>query len=450
MSRRRRKPLPVDPVEVVIESMSHDGRGVAHIDGKVVFVRGALPGEKVRFIYTSKRRKQDEGRCVEVLEASADRVEPACAAFGICGGCSLQHQAPDKQILSKQGTLKDNLQRIGGLDPASWPEAWLPPLTGPHWGYRTKARLGVRYVRKKDELLVGFREAGSSKVSVVDRCPIMHPDVGERIGELKALIGGMQARETIPQIEVAIGESHTSLIFRHLEDLCASDRQALADFAASSGIEVLLQSGGPDTIVPLDGDAARKRQLFYTLADFDTRIEFESSDFTQVNVELNQKMLARAVELLDLDDSDLVLDLFCGLGNFTLPIARKAGQVVGVEGDEGLVQRARENARRNGIGNVEFHAANLFDDQSDADWLRPAFNKVLLDPPRSGAIEMMPLIGAKSPSRIVYVACHPGTLARDAGVLVNEFGYRLVKAGVMDMFPHTAHVESIALFEKVL
>ena len=426
----------------MIESMSHDGRGVARLDGKATFIHGALPGEKVEFLYTRKHRKRDEGRCVNVLEASPERVEPKCIHFGLCGGCSLQHQAVDRQIHAKAQVLKDNLECLGAVRP----ETWLDPLTGPHWGYRHKARLGVKYVFKKEKLLVGFREAGTSKVADLSVCEVLHPSVGRRLIQLRELIDDMEARERIPQIEVAVGDDHAALIFRHLDPLSESDRQALRGFGARYDVDIFLQPGGPDTVTPLD--PRTERTLSYRLPRWDVEVAFRPDDFTQVNTQLNRAMVARALDLLALRPGDRVLDLFCGLGNFTLPMARQGADVVGVEGDEGLVARARENARRNGLIQVAYHAANLMEDQSEALWMLGPYDKVLLDPPRSGALEILPLIARLTPGRIVYVSCHPGSLARDAERLVREYGYRLTRAGVMDMFPHTAHVESIALFEK--
>lgn len=438
---RRRKQLPLEPFEAVIESMSHDGRGVSHLDGKATFIRGALPGERVMFQYTSKRRRQDEGRCVEVLEAADDRVDAHCASFGICGGCSLQHLDPVRQIEQKFQTLKDNLERIGQVEV----EEFVEPLTGPHWGYRHKARLGVRHVRKKEKVLVGFREAGSSKVTEGERCEVLHPRVGERLGAIAELIAGMDARERLPQIEVAVSDDTVALIFRNLDPLSASDRSALAGFGVQHDFDIYLQPGGPDTVMPLVGES---RPLIYAMPEFDIRISFRPDDFTQVNTELNRKMVRRAMDWLDPQPDERILDLFCGLGNFTLPIARSGANVTGVEGDEGLVSRARTNARNNGLENVEFYAADLTQDQADASWLKQPYDKMLIDPPRSGALEMLPYVARSGAKRLVYVSCHPGTLARDAGVLVREHGFRIRTAGVMDMFPHTAHVESIALFER--
>ncbi len=443
MSRRRsRKPkLPGYPVKTTIESLSHDGRGVAHIEGKAIFVDGALPGEPISFMYTGKTRKYDEGKVCELYEASPVRVEPKCASFEICGGCSLQHISPEHQIQMKQQTLLDNFERIGKVEA----DRVLEPLTGPVWGYRNKARLGVKRVHKKHKTLVGFREQRSSYLADIPRCEVLHPSVGERLEELAELIEGLQSREKLPQIEVAIGDETTVLVIRNLVDLPEEDSEKLIAYAKKTGLHLQLQPKGPDSVTPLWPEQS---QLFYRLSDYDLTMNFLPIDFTQVNPAINQPMVRQALSLLELQDSDEVLDLFCGLGNFTLPIAKTAGRVTGVEGDEGLVQRARDNARLNGINNVEYHAVDLTQDPSDQTWMNQQYNKVLIDPPRSGACEMMPYVAKLNPERIVYVACHPGTLARDAGILVNEFGYHLQAAGVMDMFPHTTHVESMALFTR--
>lgn len=443
MSKRsRRRPLPAPLTGVTIESLAHDGRGVAHLDGKAVFIDGALPGEVVSFEYTTSRRKFDEGRVTAVQTASADRVEPRCAHFGVCGGCSLQHLDPAAQIQAKQQTLLDNLRHIGKVAP----ESVLPPMTGPVWGYRTKARLGVKDVVKKGRVLVGFREKRSPYVADLSRCEVLHPAVGEGLGDLSGLVEQLEARARIPQIEVAVAGETSALVFRHLDPLTPHDRDVLRQYAIDRDVHVYLQPGGPDTVQVLWPE---KSVLSYTLGSESVVIEFQPTDFTQVNTAINEQMVARVLEMMSLGETDTLLDLFCGLGNFTLPLARHAGKVTGVEGDAGLVSRARDNAALNGLDNTAFHVANLAETNTDAAWAGSGYNKVLLDPPRSGAAEVMPLLGNIHPQRIVYVSCHPGSLARDAGTLVNELGYRLLSAGVMDMFPHTAHVESIALFEAV-
>ena len=438
----KRNKIPAGQFEADIDSVTHDGKGVARIDGKVIFIDGALSGERVRFEYTSVRRNRDEGRVVEVVEASPDRVEARCPHFGVCGGCALQHLAHPAQVAAKQKILVDDFRHLGaGLE---IPEL-LPPLTGPVWGYRQKARLGVKWVAKKGRVLVGFRERRSPYIAELERCEVLHPSVGERLLELSALIGGLDARERLPQIEVAVGDTRTALAFRHLDPLSAGDRAALAAFGREHDLDLYLQSGGPDTLEPLTEETA---ELSYRLDAFDVGYTFRPTDFTQVNAEINRQMVARAIELLDLSPDANVLDLFCGLGNFTLPLARHARRVVGVEGEGALIARARENAARNGIDNAEFHQADLTADFRGQPWAQEAFTHLLLDPPRSGAYEILPLAAALKPQRIVYVSCSPATLARDAAWLTGEGGYTLQCAGIMDMFPHTAHVESIALFTR--
>ena len=442
MSRRpRKKRMPPPVSDVSIESLGHDGRGVTHLDGKAVFIDGALPGEVVSFEYLTTRKKFDEGRVLEVQQASPDRVEPGCQYFGLCGGCSLQHMGATAQIMAKQQVLLDNLKHIGNVEP----QAVLTPLTGPVWGYRTKARLGAKFVIKKDRLLVGFREKRNPYVADLSRCEVLHPSVGERFQELIEVIGALEAKARIPQIEVSVSEDTTALVFRHLDPLCESDLDTLKQFAIDQDIHVYLQPGGPDTIYPFWPEQSI---LSYHLPEQGIEIRFQPTDFTQVNTDINQQMVRRVLEMLELDQQDRVLDLFCGLGNFTLPMAQQAGTVTGVEGDAGLVSRARENAVLNNIENVSFHAADLAADDPDVAWAGGNYNKVLLDPPRCGAFEVMNTLGNIRPQQIVYVSCHPGSLARDAGTLVNEMGYTLRSAGVMDMFPHTAHVESIALFSQ--
>ncbi|MGB5473847.1 MAG: 23S rRNA (uracil(1939)-C(5))-methyltransferase RlmD [Gammaproteobacteria bacterium] len=438
-TRKKRLPGPVD--QVTIESLTHDGRGVTHVDGKAVFIEGALPGELIRFEYLATHSKFDEGRATGIHRASADRVTPRCPHFGICGGCSLQHLEAGAQIRAKQQVLLDNLQRIGGVVP----EDILPPLTGPVWGYRNKARLGVKYVIKKGRVLVGFRERRAPYVADLTRCEVLHPSVGERIDQLATLLGELDGRARIPQIEVAVSDAATALVFRHLDPLSAADQTRLQGVADELRMHVYLQPAGPDTVHSL---MPVNSVLSYSLPEQQVELRFRPNDFTQVNSVINRQMVARVLEMLALDRSDTVLDLFCGLGNFTLPMARLAGSVTGVEGEAGLVDRARDNARLNGLDNIALHVADLTADQRHVAWAGGGYNKVLLDPPRSGAVGVLDVLGNIHPQRLVYVSCHPGSLARDAGMLVSTYGYRLRAAGVMDMFPHTAHVESIALFES--
>jgi 23S rRNA (uracil1939-C5)-methyltransferase len=428
-------------LELTIDDLSHEGRGVAHVDGKAWFVAGALPGERVRARRTARHRQYDEAEVVEVLDASPDRVVPACPHFGTCGGCSLQHLAPAAQIAAKQRTLLENLERIGHVAPARV----LDPLQGAPWGYRRRGRLSAKWVEKKGRMLVGFRETNGRFVAELTRCPVLHPAIGERIEPLARLIESMAARSEIPQVEFAVGDGQGALVFRHLVELGAEDRAKLVGFARETGLYVYLQPGGLDSVQALEpADAA----LSFALPAYDVSLAFRPLDFIQVNHDINARMIDHALALLDPQPGDRVLDLFCGLGNFTLPLARRAAHVTGVEGEAGLVQRARDNAARNAIGNVEYHAANLAEDQRDAPWARAKQDLVLLDPPRAGAAEVLAYLPRKDTRRVVYVSCHPASLARDAGVLVREHRFKLAATGVMDMFPHTGHVESIAVFER--
>lgn len=441
MAKRRPPRPPQTPVEAVIESLSLEGKGITHIDGKAVFVGGALPGEKVVFTYTAINRKFDEGYVSEVLEASPERVEPGCPHFQICGGCSMQHLDVEKQIHHKQQAMLDALKHIGKVIP----ETVFDPMVGDLWGYRRKARLGVRYVRKKEKVLVGFRERAGRFLADIDACRVLHPSVGEKLPELQALIVQMDARETIPQIEVAVGDNATALVFRHLEPLSDKDQQLLLEFAKAHDFQMYLQPKGPTTVHCIWPE---NPELFYEHPEFETKVKFGPQDFFQVNSSINRQMVPRAVELLELDGTHKVMDLFCGLGNFTLPIARNAAEVVGVEGDSVMVQRAKQTALDNGISNTSYFTFDLTADVKHEPWMKQKYDRILLDPPRSGAKEVIEHFGKLGAKRIVYVSCHPGTLARDAGELVHTHGYRLEGAGVMDMFPHTAHVESIAVFVR--
>ena len=440
MGRDLRQPPAPERMEVA--SLAHDGRGVARVGGKTVFVDGALPGETVMAVRRRNHRRYDEASTVEVLAASPDRVEPRCTHFGTCGGCALQHLDGTKQVEAKQAHLAEQFSRLGGVGPATWIE----PLRGPMWAYRRRARLGVKHVPKKGRVLVGFRERAKPYVTDVRRCPVLAEPVGGLVEALGDLVGLLSIRERLPQFEVAVAERATALVARVLDPPTPADRRLLAEFAARHGVEFYLQPGGLDTVAPLVSPVT---PLTYRLSQFDVEITFAPSDFIQVNADINAQAVSLALSLLEPSVSDTVLDLFCGLGNFTLPLARRAARVVGVEGEAGLVARARENARANGLGNTEFHVADLSGDPGDPPWARGPIQRVLLDPPRAGAAGVLPLVGRLRPERIVYVSCHPASLARDAGLLVNDLGFRLRAAGVMDMFPHTAHVESIAVFEGV-
>ena len=439
MARSRSKLHQV--FEIDITGLGHDGRGVGRREGKAVFVSGALPGETVRVEQTGRNRHFDEARTLEVLKSSPERVEPRCPHFGTCAGCVLQHLEESRQIAAKQDVLTDNLQRIGHVEPGTL----LPPLTDIAWGYRRKGRFSVRYVEKKGKTVVGFRETNPRFVADLSVCHTVVPSIGLRIPEISALVESLDGKRTLPQIEFIAGDDAVALVFRHLEPLSDADLARLLGFAKDTGFAVFLQPGGIDTVKALWPETV---PLSFALPGYGLSLDFRPLDFIQVNASLNGKMIASALDLLDPQPGDRVLDLFCGLGNFTLPLAQRAGRVVGVEGDAGLVARARANAAKNALANVEFHAADLAKDLSAEPWMKAGFDKLLLDPPRAGAAEVLAQLPLKGIRRIVYVSCHPGSLARDAGFLVRERGYTLKAAGAMDMFPQTAHVESIALFEK--
>jgi 23S rRNA (uracil1939-C5)-methyltransferase len=406
-------------------------------DGKVAFVEGALPGEDVVFQSFGQKKSHDLGRAVEILRPASGRVVPRCPHFGTCGGCATQHADARVQMAAKQRGLEDNLARIGHVQA----ETLLPIVYGPQWGYRSRARLSVRYVEKKGGALVGFRERRSTYVADMDECPVLPPKVSALIPRLKTLIGGLSTPDRVPQVELAAGDDSTTLIFRHLLPLDERDLARLKDFAEAHGAHVWLQPGGPDTVRPLHpADSA----LHYSLPEFGVRIAFHPTEFTQVNLPVNRVLVSRAVRLLDPRPGDRIADFFCGLGNFSLPIASRGAQVIGFEGSKPLVERARQNAAANGLV-AQFEAMDLFKPN-----LSPygRFDKVLIDPPREGAVELVKAFPDAWPQRIVYVSCDAATLARDAGILVSTKGFRLSAAGVVNMFPHTAHVESVALFER--
>jgi 23S rRNA (uracil1939-C5)-methyltransferase len=426
--------------EAVIEKWSHDGRGITHINGKATFISEGIPEETVTFAYDRKRKDYDEGHVVAILQAASSRVEPGCPHFNQCGGCQLQYLDPAAQVHAKQTWVKDILTRIGHVTP----ENWLPPIEGPYWHYRHKARLSVRFVEKKQKTLVGFREKQNPRyIADIETCSVLHTKVAEHIPTLKNLIDSLQEPKGIAQIEVAASEEAVALIFRHLSPLQPSDLDKLIAFAQQHDFHILLQPQGPDSIVPLY--PAVLSELSYRLDDFSLVFQFHPVDFTQVNPLVNQKMVKQAVDLLALTKDDQVLDLFCGLGNFSLPLATRAKNVIGIEVSDGMVKRAKQNAELNGLSNVQFYAANL--DQADP-IQKTSITKVLLDPPRTGAAMCIQQMAQFSPEKIVYVSCNPLTLARDADVLVNEQGYRLTQVGVINMFPHTTHVEVMALFER--
>lgn len=475
--RKRLKDRP--PVPFAITGLAHDGRGVCvygtHADhlpektGKKVFVSFALPNEMVRAKLTNSRNSFEEADTFEVIaNPHPQRQSPACAHFGVCGGCSLQHWQADGQIAFKQSVLAELLKHHANVEP----QTWLPPIIGDRLGYRTKARLGVRYVAKKQGALVGFRERASNFLADIDQCPILDPRVGDQIEALKTLISQLEGRDHIAQLELAMGEAlpdlpdgdqAVALIVRHLKPLSDHDLQKLKTFFAERQWQLYLQPDGMASIHRIslsESDQADPNEqfgrLYYQLPEFDLTYEFIPTDFTQVNLSVNRQMIQQACQLLDLKEGERVLDLFCGLGNFSLPMAKlvgKTGQVIGVEGSEEMTKRAYANAKRNGLTNTEFYSQDLTQDFSDQAWANPndpksAFDALLIDPPRSGAWEVMQYLPKFNAKRIVYVSCNPTTLARDTQALI-EHGYRLTHAGVMDMFCHTGHVESIARFEKI-
>jgi 23S rRNA (uracil1939-C5)-methyltransferase len=438
-----------------VAGLTHEGEGVVH-GGKTVFVAGALPGERIRFRRTRRHRQHDDGELLEVLEPSPARVTPRCAHFGVCGGCALQHLSPQAQLAAKDSELKDTLARVARIAPLSW----LPPLAGPEWAYRRRARLGVKYVRKKGCVVVGFRERAAPYVAQLTRCDVLATPAGELIAPRAAMLNELSIREQLPQIEVAVADNVTALVLRILSAPSDEDLTRLRAFAATHDVRLYLQPGGLDSVRELTAATCPSRSppggdagcggggapLRYRLPRFGVELEFAPTDFIQVNGAVNEALITRAVQLLDLSPSSVVLDLFCGLGNFTLPLARRAGLAVGVEGDRALVERARGNARLNAIGNAEFHVGNLATAPDPAlPWLRRGYSHVLLDPPRTGAREVLAALASLAPARVLYISCHPGSLARDLGVLVHEHGFTLEAAGVVDMFPHTAHVESLAV-----
>lgn len=425
--------------EVRITDLSHDGRGMARAGDKVVFVRDALPGELVRYRARRRRGHDDEAELERVLEPSPDRVEAGCPHFGICGGCTLQHLDIAAQVSAKQDMVAGTLQRLGRV----MPERWREPVTGPEWGYRRRARLSVKDVPRRG-VVVGFRERGGF-VADLDRCPVLEPAVGERLAGLARLIDGLEARARVAQVEVACGDNAAALVFRHLGELPGADLERLSAFGARHGFAIWLQPGGTETAAPLQDDTPL---LQYRLPEHDVKLQFLPVDFVQVNAYINTRIVTHVVDALEPGPGERVLDLFCGLGNFSLPLGRRAGSVLGVDGDEALLSRAAGNARLNGLGNVRFRAADLSSTGANPDWLREAPAKVLLDPPRSGARVALNHFRRQGPARMVYVSCHPGTLARDAGFLVGELGYRFLECRVFDMFPHTAHVETMAVFEN--
>jgi len=451
--------VPLDPsaapLEIEIKSLDMDAQGVGRTttedgsDGKVIFVEGALPGERV--LYATFRRKAafEQALLIKVLRESVMRTRPKCPYFSKCGGCSMQHLDVRAQIAVKQRVLEDNLQHIGKLHA----ETIYRPIHGPSWEYRYRARLAVRLIAGKGGALVGFHEKKSSFVADMETCDVLQPHVSALLMPLRLLVRDLSIRDRLPQIEVAVGAETTALVLRILEPLTQADEALLRTFADVHGVQFWLQPKGPETAYPF---YPLGQELAYTLPEFGIRMPFKPTDFTQVNHQINRVLVSRALRLLAAQRTDRVLDLFCGIGNFTLPLARMAREVVGIEGSEGLTERALENARANGVHeHTSFACRNLFEITGDDFRALGPFDKILIDPPREGALAVSKALGeiARSgegvlPKRIVYVSCNPATLARDAAVLVREAGYRMKGAGVVNMFPHTSHVESIALFER--
>jgi len=424
--------------EAQVEGLTHAGEGVVH-GGKTAFVAGALPGERIRFQRTRRHRQHDDATLIELLEASPARIAPRCPHFGVCGGCVLQHLEPAAQLAAKEGELRTALARVARVSPARW----LGPLEGPHWGYRRRARLGAKFVHKKGTVVVGFRERAAPLIAQLHTCDVLAPPAGALIAPLAAMLTELSIREHVPQIEVAVAANGTALVLRVLAAPSQADVVRLEAFVAEHRVRLFLQPAGLDSVREL---GLPREPLYYRLPRFDLELQFAPTDFIQVNAAVNEALVQRALELLELTPQAMVLDLYCGLGNFSLALARHAAQVVGVEGDAALVARARDNARHNGLVNAAFHVADLAaTPDASLPWMQQSYSHVLLDPPRTGARQMLDAMARIAPQRLLYISCHPGTLSRDVGVLVQEHGFTLAAAGVVDMFPHTAHVESLAL-----
>jgi 23S rRNA (uracil1939-C5)-methyltransferase len=426
----------------MIESLSHEGRGIARVGGKTMFVEGALPGERVRARCLQVHRRYDEAWAEAVLAAAPERVTPPCAHYGICGGCSLQHLDRTAQLRHKESIVLEQLRHAGGVAP----RRVLPPLESPGTGYRHRARLSVRYVPARRAVRVGFRERYSSHVAGIMRCEVLHPRAAALVPALPALVGALTVAAAVPQIEVAVSDADCALVLRHLRPLADADLALLREFGRAHAVHWFLQPGGEDTVAPLDPTPPPR--LVYALPAHRIEIAFGPTEFTQVNFHINRALVQTVVGMLDPHPPERVLDLFCGVGNFSLPLARRAGSVTGVEGLARLVARARDNAARNGIANADFIAADLAREDLAAPFLGQRWDKVLLDPPRAGAYEVLARLDHAPVRTLVYVSCNPATLARDAALLVNRGGYVLEEAGIVDMFPHTAHVECLARFSR--
>jgi 23S rRNA (uracil1939-C5)-methyltransferase len=433
-----------DDIETgAVVALTHEGDGIVRA-GKAVFVAGALPGELIRFRRSVRHRQHDDGRLLEVLQSSAARVSPACAHFGICGGCALQHLAPAAQLAAKEAELRDNLERMARVTPRTW----LPALAGPAWGYRRRARLSAKFVAKKGRVLVGFRERFKPYVSAIATCEVLAPAAAALIEPLSAALTKLSIRDRVAQIEVSIADNAIALVLRVLAEPERADLEVLRGFEAQHSVRLYLQRGGLESVRRLT-EVPSEEALRYALPAFALELEFAPTDFIQVNRQVNEALVARAVELLDLDANSRVLDLYCGIGNFTLALARRARTAVGVEMDARLIATARRNAARHELGNAEFHCLDLAQPAAaQAPCLREPYSHVLIDPPRAGARAMLPTVARLAPQRLLYISCHSGSLARDVGMLIHDHGFMLQAAGVLDMFPHTMHVESLALLER--
>ena len=436
-----------EDIEVRVEDLTHEGLGVVKVDGRVYFVDGVLPDELITLRRGKKRKGKFEGIAMEILQPSAQRIMPECEYFKLCGGCSLQHFEPEAQLKYKEKILLDNLVRIGKVEPKSI----IPALVGDIWHYRRKARLGVKFVAKKGGILVGFREKRSSFITSLQWCKTLDKRISNHLDGLHQLISGLSNNARIPQIEVAAGNNTIGLVLRHLENLSASDLTALKDYARNEQVSFYSQSKGPDSVVPVWPETPVS--LSYRHDYFNIDLEFGPLDFIQVNDSVNQKMVKQAYDFLEPDQNDRILDLFCGLGNFTLPLATSGARVTGIEGDKYLVEKGNTNIRLNGLDNVSFELHDLQKQdlqKPDSCFTTQQFNKMLIDPPRSGALDVVTgIIPILKPDRLIYVSCNPATLARDADIMVNHNGYSLAHVGAIDMFPHTAHVESMAVFDRI-
>jgi 23S rRNA (uracil1939-C5)-methyltransferase len=429
---------------VTISSLNHEGRGITHIEGKTIFVDQALPDEIVDIEITKKHSRYHEAEVIKIIQASPDRITPKCQHFDICGGCQLQHLSSEAQLQLKKNNLIEQFKHLGKINTESL--TFLDPITSAPWGYRYKGRLSVKYVEKKQKLLIGFHEKNGRYIADISRCEILHSKVGLNIELIRQCIFSLSIYKHIAQIEIASDAEHTALIIRHLTELPENDRLLLKKFGEENHFYIYLQPNKPDNLEKLVPDNQDDFDLGYSINDI--QFKFYPTDFTQINPAVNDKMINLAIKLLDLKTEDIVLDLFCGLGNFSLPMAKIAHSVTGIEGDKNMVGRAKYNASLNQLSNTAFFTSNLFELDPQEPWLNKKYTKILLDPPRTGAVEILPFLHTLNPERIVYVSCNPATLARDVGELVNKYGYQLKMLCLMDMFPQTKHIESIILLTR--